>query len=129
MESGSGEQENPGQPTVDPDHDGDLTEVLDETRDDVSFAFWSDEDLRITAEARKEADRPEEQEAQEQEASGPRRTWKQTSRLLAATGVLAYEVGSTTIPAVPEWAWGPIGGAMVVPEFLRALRGWWRGKD
>ncbi|MCE0539348.1 hypothetical protein LWF15_28005 [Kineosporia rhizophila] len=104
-------------------------EIPDEIRDDTSFAFWSDEDLRITAEVQKQVGAQEELEKQEEEASGLRRTWKQTSRLAAATGVVAYEIGSTTLPAVPEWAWGPIAAAMALPEFVRAFRGWWHGKD
>jgi len=102
--------------------------ISDQTREEVSFVFWSDKDLRIADEVRKAAGTSEEEKIQEQTASGPRRTWKQTSRLLAATGVLIYETGSTTFPAIPDWAWGPIGGAMAAPAFYRALRDWWHGR-
>jgi hypothetical protein len=97
--------------------------------DDISFAGWSDEDLRIADELAKTGDPEENRNAQAETAATSKVSWKKTPGLALSSGVMAYEIASNAIPGAPGWLWATLGGAIAIPDVAKAFKAWWRGED
>jgi hypothetical protein len=97
--------------------------------DDIAFAGWSAEDLRIADKVSTPVIPDEERAEEQQTASGSRVSWRKAPHLVAASGAFAYEVASNALPGVPGWVWATAGGILAVPEVFKAFKAWLRGED